>query len=661
MSEVAKNELRDYTADRRMVMLSGMAVIAGVAGAILSWLLLRLIFLATNAFYYHRFSAAFADPAFNQLGWKAVFLPVLGGLMVGLIARYGSDRIRGHGMPEAIEAVLMRGARISPKITFFKPVATAIAIGSGGPFGAEGPIIMTGGAFGSLLAQVMRVSDAERSTLLVAGAAAGMSATFLAPLAAILLAVELLLFEWRPRSLVPVAVASVTAAAVRRFLLGSSPVFPMVATPAEAISHWVMPCAVVAGLLAGLLALMLTKGVHFFEEMFEKLPFHWMWWPALGGLVIGLGGWIYPPALGVGYATIQRMLNGELAWSLVFGVLLVKSLIWTASLGSGTSGGILAPQLMIGGGLGVALAHFLPGIGPGAWPLVCMAAVLAGSIGTPLTAAVLAIELTHNSGLLLPLLLASVTSYGMLVLLQKRSILTERLARRGYHLSREYGVDPLETVMVEQAMHTSVFALSSKATRQDAAEWLRSMESRGSEAWSHWQRLFPLVDAEGRLAGLLTRKQMIQAARRSDLGCSLIDDANQNPATVAPTDTLRTAAVKMAESKLSHFPVVDAARRLVGMLSIEDLLLGRSRQLLREGDRTRVLRLRWPFSRREHDKVVQAAEETVTARKAEGMGQPLEHLGGFASGDTRDDPKDDTAEHREKLDKLAAEGDRSRG
>jgi len=602
MSDAAQNDLRDYTtADSRMVLMSCMAVILGGAGAVLSWALLRLIFLATNIFYFHRVSAQFADPAYSHLGGKAVFLPVIGGLLVGLIARYGSDRIRGHGMPEAIEAVLMRGARISPKITVIKPVATAIAIGSGGPFGAEGPIIMTGGAAGSLLAQLMKVSDAERSTLLVAGAAAGMSATFLAPLAAILLAVELLLFEWKPRSLVPVAVASVTAAALRRLLLGSSPVFPMPETTAS-IPDMALLAAVFAGLLAGLVALLLTKGVHFFEEMFERLPIHWMWWPAIGGLLIGLGGWIFPPALGVGYATIQRMLNGDTGWALVAGVLIVKSLIWTSSLGSGTSGGILAPQLMIGGGLGAALAHFLPAMGTGmhsgAWPMVCMAAVLAGSIGTPLTAAVLAVELTHNSGLLLPVLLASVTAYGLSVLVQKRSILTERLAKRGYHLSREYGVDPLETVIVSQAMHTSVFALTSEATRQDAADWLKKMDERGGEAWSHWQRLFPLVDGEGKLAGLLTRAQMIVAAKRPDLSRKLVEDGAMTPITLSPSATLRHAAAVMAERKLTAFPVVERSGRFVGLLTVDDLLTARGRETLRESDRTRVLNLRWPFGRR---------------------------------------------------------------
>jgi CIC family chloride channel protein len=606
--------LRDYTADGRMLLLSGLAVLIGVAGAALSWMLLRLIYLATNIFYYHRWSAQFADPGHNTLGWTAIFLPIIGGLIVGLIARFGSDRIRGHGMPEAIEAVLMRGARISPRITLLKPVATAIAIGSGGPFGAEGPIIMTGGAAGSLLGQLLRMSDAERSTMLVAGAAAGMSATFVAPLAAILLAVELLLFEWRPRSLVPVAVASVTAAALRRLLLGPGPIFPMPPTMLV-IPERVMPWAVLAGLLAGMFAILLSKGVHFFERAFEKLPIHWMWWPAIGGLGIGLGGLVYRPALGVGYPVIQAMLNGDTAWKLVLGVLIVKSLIWTFSLGSGTSGGILAPQLMIGGGLGAALAHFLPALVPGAWPLICMAAVLAGAIGAPLTAAVLAMELTHNSGLLLPLLLACVTAYALNVLLQKRSILTERLSRRGYHLSREYGVDPMEMMSVRAVMHTSMFALPADATRRDAMEWYARMQARGAKAWSHWQRLFPLVDAEGRLAGVLTRGQMIEIAQTpGPEDAPLLGRSNRNPLSVAPDVPLRTAVDKMAESGLTAMPVMQTGdRRLLGLIHLVDVLAARTKASRRESERETVIRLRWPFAGNKNT----AAAEGVAAMDGE--------------------------------------------
>jgi H+/Cl- antiporter ClcA len=616
-------KLRDYSADSRMLYMSGLAVIVGAVGAVLSWALLRLIYLCTNLFYFHRWNAHIVDPGANTLGWKAIFLPVIGGLLVGLIARYGSDRIRGHGMPEAIEAILMRGAKISPKITFLKPTATAIAIGSGGPFGAEGPIIMTGGAAGSLIAQLLKMSDAERTVLLVAGAAAGMSATFLAPLSAILLAVELLLFEWRPRSLVPVAVASVVAAAVRRLLLGANPIFPMPSDTGP-VSHSVMLGAVVAGVAAALMALTLTKGVHFFEEMFEKLPIHWMWWPAIGGLGIGLGGWIFPSALGVGYPVIQRLLNGEMGWGLIAGVVVIKSLIWMESLGSGTSGGILAPQLMIGGGVGAALAYILPAVQPGGWPLICMAAVLAGSIGVPLTAVVLAVELTHNSSLMLPLLLASVTSYGISVLVQKRSILTERLSRRGYHLSREYGVDPLETVMVAQAMHTSVFALPEMATRRDAAEWLKKMNERvalskdgGAGAWSHWQRLFPVLSEDGKLLAILTRTQMMASANAADLDAPLVEDGNRSPVTVQPDETLRQVATLMADNKLSHYPVIDEDGKFAGIITIEDLLKGRTREALRETNRDRVLRMRWPFGGKASEVAMETAAEVASLDEEE--------------------------------------------
>ena len=608
---VAGSGLRDYSADSRIFVLSGLAVVAGALGALLSWILLRLIYLCTNLFYFGHWSYALVDPGANTLGWKAVFLPAIGGLLVGLIARYGSDKIRGHGMPEAIEAVLMRGAKVSPRITFFKPTATAIAIGSGGPFGAEGPIIMTAGATGSLLAQMFKMSDAERSTLLVAGAAAGMSATFLAPLSAILLAVELLLFEWRPRSLVPVAVASVTAAALRRLLLGSSPLFSMPAM-VQPISDRALAASIVAGLCAAAMGLILTKGVHFFEEMYEKLPVHWMWWPAIGGLGIGLGGLIYPSALGVGYPVIQRMISGEMGWGLVAGVIAIKSLIWMESLGSGTSGGVLAPMLMIGGGVGVALAHVFPLIQPGAWPLICMAGVLSGSLGVPLTATVMAVELTHNSGLVLPLLLSSVTAYGVMVVVQKRSIMTDRLARRGYHLSREYGVDPLETVLVSQAMHTSLFALSPNATRREAAEWLRKMEARGPEAWSHWQRLFPVVDKDGKLVTVLTRSQMMVSARNPNLDGPLAEDGNPNMRTLSTGDTLREAANLMAETKLTRYPVLNEEGKFAGLLTIDDLLEGRSKEQLRENQRDRVLRIRWPFGTTQ-----KLSEEPVAVRGAE--------------------------------------------
>ncbi len=586
--------LRDYSVNHRMLTISGLAAILGVAGAVLAWVLLGLIRLATNVFYYHRLSFVDASPALNTLGWKSVFAPVVGGLLIGLIARYGSEKIRGHGMPEAIEAIVFKGGKVAPRLAILKPLATAIAIGSGGPFGAEGPIIMTGGATGSLIGQLLDTTDAERTTLLVAGAAAGMSATFSCPLSAVLLAVELLLFEWRPRSLVPVAVASVTAGAIRRFLLGPGPIFPMQVTTVP-MHHMAMIGALVVGVLAALLSMGLSRTLYAVEDLFERLPVHWMWWPAIGGVIVGIGGMIFPPALGVGYGVIQRLVTDDVTWKLIVGVLLVKSFIWTFSLGSNTSGGILAPLLMIGGAMGAAMGHVLTPISQGAWALVGMSAILAASIGAPLTAAMLAVELTHNGGLMLPVLLACVVSYGLGVLLQPRSILTERLSRRGLHLSREYGVDPLETMVVRDAMHTSVFALSADATRHAAADWLRKMEARGPESWSHWQRLFPLLDFEGRLVSILTRTQMMAAAKQGDLSKPLAGDGSLLPKTMGPMDTLRQAAGTMAASKLTRYPVLDEEGKFLGIITIDDLLKARSKETLRESNRTRVLRLRWPF------------------------------------------------------------------
>jgi H+/Cl- antiporter ClcA/CBS domain-containing protein len=612
--------LRDYSATNRMLLISGLAALLGGAGAVLAWALLGLIRLSTNVFYYHRFSFVDASPANNTLGWMAAFAPVIGGLLIGVIARYGSEKVRGHGMPEAIEAIIFKGGKVAPRIAVLKPVATAIAIGSGGPFGAEGPIIMTGGATGSLMGQLLHTTDAERTTLLVAGAAAGMSATFSCPLSAVLLAVELLLFEWRPRSLVPVAVASVTAGAIRRLLLGPGPIFPMLPTTVP-MHHNAMLGALLIGLLAALLSTGLSRLLYGVEDFFERLPVHWMWWPAIGGVVVGIGGLIFPQALGVGYGVIQKLVTDDVTWKLIIGVLLVKSFIWTFSLGSNTSGGILAPLLMIGGAMGAAAAHILPPISPGAWAVVGMSSVLAAAIGAPLTAAMLAVELTHNGGLMLPVLLACVVSYAMGVLLQPRSILTERLSRRGFHLSREYGVDPLETVMVRDVMHTSVFALPADARRKDAADWLKKMNERGSEAWSHWQRLFPLVDGDGRLGGVLTRSQMITAGRSEHLEMPLLAGGNAVPVVVSPNDTLRSVAEKMAELHLTMFPVVNANGALAGILTIEDLLLARSKARMRDSDRKRVLTLRWPFGgqpRREHsidDLVDRAYESSIRDRE----------------------------------------------
>ena len=387
-----------------------------------------------------------------------ILVPVVGAIIIGFMARYGSERIRGHGIPEAIEAILINGSRVQPKVALLKPLSSAISIGSGGPFGAEGPIIMTGGALGSLIAQFFHLTSAERKTLLVAGAAAGMSATFAAPVASVMLAVELLLFEWKPRSLIPVALASIAAVAVRRQILGLGPLFPVPPHPTFIGTAGLLGC-IAAGLLAGALSALLTKAVYASEDAFARLPIHWMWWPPIGGLVIGLGGFLFPQALGVGYDVIGGLLQGDTPMKIVVGVLVVKSIIWSVSLGSGTSGGVLAPLLMIGGALGGLEARVLPWEGVGFWPLVSMGAILGGTMRSPLTAVIFALELTHDVNVMLPLLLAVTIAHGFTVLTLRRSILTEKVSRRGFHLSREYAIDPLEIVFAREAVRTAVVAV----------------------------------------------------------------------------------------------------------------------------------------------------------------------------------------------------------
>ena len=522
--------LRDFTVDRRVWLLTTVALVIGAGAAALAVLLLRAIALMTNLFYYHRLSAAMAGPAGSPLSpWILPLVPVLGGLIVGLMARYGSDKIRGHGIPEAIEAILLRGARVDPKVALLKPLSAAISIGSGGPFGAEGPIIMTGGAFGSLVAQWLRLSDAERTTLLVAGASAGMAATFAAPLAAILLAVELLLFEWRPRSLIPVSAASLMAGMLRIRWLGAGPLFPVDLHAAIRLGP-AMLAAGLLGLLTGLVSAGLSRLMYGFEDGFEhvcgRLHVHWMWWPAIGGIGIGIGGLFFPRGLGVGYDNIGELLRGGAPWALLLGLLAAKSLMWAFSLGSGTSGGVLAPLLMIGAAFGETLARLahLPGETQALWALLGMGAMLSGSLGVPLTATLFSLELTHAWPALMPLAMACTASYAVTCLVLPRSILTEKLSRRGYHLSREYGVDPLEAVIVADAMKPSP-EFHIHTTDQAAAALPANFAYADEPCRAAAEQMaalavtsLPVVDrSTGRVAGKVTAHDLLAVRRRSVL------------------------------------------------------------------------------------------------------------------------------------------------
>ena len=582
-----REELGDFSTTLRVLPISALAVGIGVLCAYVALALLRLIGLFTNLFYYGHWGGALVSPAGNHLGWYAVLVPVGGGLIVGLMARYGSERIRGHGIPEAIEAILINGSRVEPKVAFLKPVASAIAIGSGGPFGAEGPIIMTGGAFGSMIAQLFHLTNAERKTLLVAGAAGGMSATFAAPVASVLLAVELLLFEWKPRSLVPVALASVVADVMRRYILGFGPMFPVPRHPLHIGPLSLLGCAL-AGLLAGCLSALLTLSIYKVEDRFQKLPIHWMWWPLVGGLAVGLGGMIFPQALGVGYDTIATLLQGAVTTKVILGVLLVKWFIWAVSLGSGTSGGVLAPLLMMGGALGGLEAMFLPHEGAGFWPLVSMGATLGGTMRAPFTSIMFAFELTQDSSILLPLLIASVVSHTFTVLTLKRSILTEKVARRGYHLSSEYAVDPLEILFARDVMRTKVAVLPASSS---LSEFQKALTDHRQS-----QRLLPVVDGDGVLVGVVTRGDIYKLCDQSDeslLRRPLRDAVRRETVEAYPAEPLRSVVHRMAEKRITRMPVVDAdTRKFLGLIALDDLLKARARHLEEEKRREQVLSLR---------------------------------------------------------------------
>lgn len=576
------------TVNRRLIFLSASAVVIGFLAAFIALALLKLIDLFTNIFYFSRLSLQHVSPADNHLGMLAVMVPVVGGLVVGLIARFGSERIRGHGIPEAIEAILIGKSKMKPTLTVLKPVATGISIGSGGPFGAEGPIIMTGGAFGSLFAQFLKLTSMERKTLLVAGAAAGMAAVFNSPLAAVLLSVELLLFEWKPRSLIPVGVASFTATLMRGVLLGTGPLFPISLTPEP--SFLMAGSAVVVGVAAGAVSTALTAGVYAFEDLFRKLPVHWMWWPAIGGIAIGLGGLVAPQALGVGYETIGSLLSGNMALDLVLVFILVKGAIWAFSLGSGTSGGVLAPLLLLGGALGAILGHLLPGGSPELWVLVGMGAMIGGVMRVPFTGIVFSLELTHDINAILPLAIAAFAAEAITVFSMKRSILTEKVARRGVHVAREYSVDVLEAIPVRSVMHQDFAMVMTNAPLSKLQQIHDKSENKMAG--------YPVVDAMGSIVGFLDARKISEPAA-GPTNLRVRDILPESYAVAFPDEPLRVVADRMTQLEYSSLPVVDPSspQKVIGVVSGGDLFKARQLWSLEERNLERVLTIPIPFTK----------------------------------------------------------------
>jgi H+/Cl- antiporter ClcA/predicted transcriptional regulator len=570
--------LADFSTDRRVLLLSAMAVVIGIIGSLVAYALLWLIAAITNLAFYQRFSSAPAVPQGHHLGYAVLFVPVVGALIIGLMARFGSEKIRGHGIPEALEAILLGRSKIQGKVAILKPLSAAISIGTGGPFGAEGPIIMTGGAFGSIFAQRFHLSAAERKTLLVAGAAAGMAAVFATPVAAVLLAVELLLFEWKPRSFIPVAVAAIVASVMRVPLLGAGPIFPV---PVHAPpSGEQLAFAAGVGLVAGFGSGLLTLLVYACEDLFQKLPVHWMWWPAIGAVFVGIGGIIEPRVLGVGYDTIHTLLRGEMIGGVVAGLMIAKALVWSISLGSGTSGGVLAPLLIMGGALGAILARWIPGGDAALWATVGMAAMMGGTMRSPLTAMVFAVELTRDFNLFPALLIGSVTALGVTVLLMRRSILTEKLARRGHHITREYSVDPFELARVGEVMDR-------EAPTVPAGMKLTELSDRiadGDAAVGRRQGTL-IVDDEQQLVGIITRGDLVRALRRDKAGQLTVADAGCRDLVVTyPDEPLHAALTRMLQRNVGRLPVVDREQptRVVGYLGRAAILSARMRLLEEE-------------------------------------------------------------------------------
>ena len=566
--------------DRRVLWISLASMLLGCVAALIAELLTALIGLVTNLAFYGRVSTAFVSPASHHLGLWVIVVPVIGGLIVGAMARWGSRAIRGHGIPEAMEQVLLNESRIPPRITWLKPVSSAVAIGTGGPFGAEGPIIATGGALGSLLGQWIRVTADERKTLLAAGAAAGMAAVFCAPVSAVLLAIELLLFERRARSLIPVALATVAATGVRIIFEGSAPMFPM----PDMASPGLLALAVYILLGAGIGAISVgvTKLTYAIEDAFEKLPIHWMWWPALGGIAVGVIGYFAPLTLGVGYSNIAGALAGQFGLAAMLSLCVCKLISWSIALGSGTSGGTLAPLFTIGGTLGGVAGLLLVDWAP--WlhvdariaALVCMAAMFAGASRAFLASVVFAFETTQQPHGLLPLLGGCAAAYLVSGLMMHHTIMTEKIARRGVRVPSEYAADHLDRILVRDAGARPAVTLRATQTSAEVRAWLATdtVEAR--------HQGYPVVDEANRLIGVLTRRDLLAPGIPDEtLIASLI---RRPPQVVSPTHTLREAADHMVEADIGRLVVVDGKdnRSVLGMLTRGDLLAAHASRLREE-------------------------------------------------------------------------------
>lgn len=554
---------------KRLLLISSLAILVAVAISFIAKFLVYLINFITNISFHGQFSIAEASPEGSTLGLWIIFIPVLGGLVVGLMALYGSKAIRGHGIPEAMEQILTNQSKIKPTITYLKPISSAISIGSGGPFGAEGPIIATGGALGSTLGQLLKISHNERKILLAAGATAGMAAIFGTPIAAIFLAIELLLFEFSPRSIIPVALACITGAAGHHLLFGQKPVFE-IGTFIETASNTALLAYSVMGIVIGLLSVAVTKLVYIIEDAFEKLPVHWMWWPAIGGLAVGVIGYFEPKTLGVGYSNITDILSGSLTVQVVASLCILKFLSWAIALGSGTSGGTLAPLLTIGGATGAVLGVFCLYLFPNSGvtlplaALVGMAALFAGASRAFITSIIFALEATGQANALLPLLATCSASYFISFFLMENTIMTEKIARRGIKTPYSYEPDILEKINVEQVMDDSGLILSTDNSIEEIIDWLEKEPEYKSN-------YFIVSNNEGEYEGIISSSQLYSKINvpENKLKSLIV----QKPVSVDSMNSLRTAFEIMANESVDVLPVLsNNDQNIIGILSYTNII-----------------------------------------------------------------------------------------
>lgn len=570
------------TAQFRIVLISFLAAAVGLVAGLVAYILYKLIGLFTNLAFFHTWSTTFRSVGGHHLGWWVIFVPVVGGLIVGVMAKYGSSKIKGHGIPEAMEAVLVNRSRIEPKVALLKPISAAIAIGTGGPFGAEGPIIQTGGALGSLVGQVLHTTAVERKVLLACGAAAGMSATFNTPIAGVIIAIELLLFEFKARSFIPLVIASTLATAVHMQLLGPGPMFSVSAVD-FGVPH-ALPFYLVLGPLCGIAAVLLSKALYWVEDTFEKLPVDELWWPAIGALVLGIIGYFVPRVLGVGYDTIGDILNGNLAWKLLLVVMLAKFAVLVVSLGSGTSGGLLAPTFMwsaaMGGLFAIVGNHIFPTahLSPGAFALVAMGAVFGAASRATFSFIIFAFEITRDYNSVLPLMLVAVIADGIAMLFMPRSsIMTEKLARRGLHVHQEYEADVLAQASVSETMEKDAPVIAEGTKVGEVAERI----ARHDPAVARYEAML-IVDPAGKLKGIVTRGDILRALDKDSTGGITVEQAGSTKLVVTyPDELVAEAAAKLLQFEIGRLPVVERndERKIVGYFNRAAILAARMRRL----------------------------------------------------------------------------------